>query len=42
MKGTFFINSGNLINSYHMTWSQVHELYAEGNEIAGIRSCIGT
>ncbi len=35
MKATFFINSGNLINSYHMTWSQVHRLYAEGNEIAG-------
>jgi peptidoglycan/xylan/chitin deacetylase (PgdA/CDA1 family) len=35
MKATFFINSGNLINSYHMTWSQVHQLYAEGNEIAG-------
>jgi peptidoglycan/xylan/chitin deacetylase (PgdA/CDA1 family) len=35
MKATFFINSGNLINSYHMTWSQVHQLYGEGNEIAG-------
>jgi peptidoglycan/xylan/chitin deacetylase (PgdA/CDA1 family) len=35
MKATFFVNSGNLINSYHMTWSQVHQLYAEGNEIAG-------
>jgi peptidoglycan/xylan/chitin deacetylase (PgdA/CDA1 family) len=35
IKGTFFINSGHLINSYHMTWQQVHRLYAEGNEIAG-------
>jgi peptidoglycan/xylan/chitin deacetylase (PgdA/CDA1 family) len=35
MKATFFINSGTLINSYHMTWAQVHQLYAEGNEIAG-------
>jgi hypothetical protein len=35
MKATFFINSGVLLNSYHMTWSQVHELYAEGHEIAG-------
>src|SRR5215831_4955656 len=35
IKATFFINSGTLFNSYHMTWSQVHELFAEGNEIAG-------
>jgi peptidoglycan/xylan/chitin deacetylase (PgdA/CDA1 family) len=35
MKATFFINSGNLVNSYHMTWSQIHELYSDGNEIAG-------
>ncbi len=35
IKATFFINSGNLFTSYHMTWSQVHQLYSEGNEIAG-------
>ncbi len=35
MKATFYVNSGNLVNSYHMTWSQIHELYADGNEIAG-------
>jgi hypothetical protein len=35
MQATFFVNSATLLNSYHMTWSQVHELYADGNEIAG-------
>ena len=35
MKGTFFVNSGLEINSYHMTWSQIHDLYSQGNEIAG-------
>jgi peptidoglycan/xylan/chitin deacetylase (PgdA/CDA1 family) len=35
MKATFFINSGTLINSYHMTLGQIHELYADGNEIGG-------
>ena len=35
MKATFFINSGNLNNSYHMTLDQIRELYADGNEIAG-------
>jgi peptidoglycan/xylan/chitin deacetylase (PgdA/CDA1 family) len=35
MRATFFINSGLEINSYHMTWSQIHDLYSQGNEIGG-------
>ncbi len=36
MRGTFFINSGNVgSSSYFMTWSQVDALADAGNEIAG-------
>ncbi|MCW3058035.1 MAG: polysaccharide deacetylase, partial [Solirubrobacterales bacterium] len=35
MKATFFINSAVDLNSYHMTWSQIHDLYSDGNEIGG-------
>ena len=36
MKGTFYINS-DLVgdSSYYMTWPQIQELYAAGNEIGG-------
>jgi peptidoglycan/xylan/chitin deacetylase (PgdA/CDA1 family) len=35
MHGTFFINSGVVGDSTHMTWAQLQDLYADGNEIAG-------
>jgi peptidoglycan/xylan/chitin deacetylase (PgdA/CDA1 family) len=35
MHATFYINSGFIGDSSHMTWSQLHDLYAAGNEIAG-------
>ena len=36
MKGTFYINL-DLVgdSSYYMTWPQIQELYAAGNEIGG-------
>jgi peptidoglycan/xylan/chitin deacetylase (PgdA/CDA1 family)/archaellum component FlaF (FlaF/FlaG flagellin family) len=36
MHGTFYVNSSNLGTSdYYMTWAQVHQLSADGNEIGG-------
>src|SRR5437868_2270515 len=36
MLGTFYVNSSRLgTSNYYMTWSQVHDLYAAGNEIGG-------
>jgi peptidoglycan/xylan/chitin deacetylase (PgdA/CDA1 family) len=38
MHGTFFVNSGLVGSStsdWHMTWSQLHDLAADGNEITG-------
>jgi peptidoglycan/xylan/chitin deacetylase (PgdA/CDA1 family) len=36
MKGTFYVNSGNLgANSYYMTWANTDQLNADGHEIAG-------
>jgi peptidoglycan/xylan/chitin deacetylase (PgdA/CDA1 family) len=36
MKGTFYINSGNLgANDYYMTWANVATIAADGSEIAG-------
>ncbi len=36
MQGTFFINSGNVgASAYYMTWSDVDQLNAAGNEIGG-------
>jgi len=35
MHATFFINSGVTGDSAHMTWSQLQDLFADGNEIAG-------
>ena len=36
MHGTFYINSARVgTSSYYMTWSQIHDLYNAGNEIAG-------
>ncbi|HET8786641.1 MAG TPA: Ig-like domain-containing protein, partial [Candidatus Limnocylindrales bacterium] len=37
MHGTFYVNSGRLgtDDSYYMTWSQVHGLADDGNEIGG-------
>jgi peptidoglycan/xylan/chitin deacetylase (PgdA/CDA1 family) len=36
MHATFYINSGEVgSSSYYMTWSQIHDLAADGNEIAG-------
>jgi peptidoglycan/xylan/chitin deacetylase (PgdA/CDA1 family) len=40
MDGTFFVNTGDLCvgscsGAYHMTWAQVHDLAADGNEIGG-------
>jgi peptidoglycan/xylan/chitin deacetylase (PgdA/CDA1 family) len=38
MRGTFFVNSGLVGSSasdWHMTWGQLHDLAADGNEITG-------
>jgi peptidoglycan/xylan/chitin deacetylase (PgdA/CDA1 family) len=36
MHATFYINSSQVGTSdYYMTWPQIHDLYADGNEIAG-------
>ena len=38
MHGTFYVNSGivgSTTSSYRMTWSQLHDLEADGNEITG-------
>jgi len=35
MHATFFINTGVTGDSAHMTWAQLADLYADGNEIAG-------
>ena len=36
MHGTFYLNSGRLgTNSYYMTWDQIADLAADGNEIGG-------
>src|SRR5258706_12362983 len=35
MHATFFVNSGVIGDSAHMTWAQLGDLYGDGNEIAG-------
>jgi len=35
MHATFFVNSGVIGDSAHMTWTQLADLYTDGNEIAG-------
>jgi hypothetical protein len=36
MHGTFYINSGEVGSGpYYMTWSQIHDIAADGNEIGG-------
>lgn len=35
MRATFYINSGLVGDADHMSWAQLHELAAAGNEIAG-------
>jgi peptidoglycan/xylan/chitin deacetylase (PgdA/CDA1 family) len=35
MHATFFVNSGVVGDSTHMTWTQLTDLYSDGNEIAG-------
>jgi peptidoglycan/xylan/chitin deacetylase (PgdA/CDA1 family) len=36
MQGTFYVNSGTVgTGSYYLTWSELDQLHAEGNEIAG-------
>jgi peptidoglycan/xylan/chitin deacetylase (PgdA/CDA1 family) len=35
MNGTFFTNSGFVGTADHLTWGQLHQLYAAGNEIGG-------
>ena len=35
MHATFFVNSGVVEDSTHMTWAQLQDLYADGNEVAG-------
>ena len=35
MHATFFVNSGVVGDSTHMTWAQLEDLYADGNEVAG-------
>jgi peptidoglycan/xylan/chitin deacetylase (PgdA/CDA1 family) len=35
MHATFYVNSGVIEDSAHLTWAQLHDLYADGNEIAG-------
>ncbi len=34
MHATFYVNSGLIGDSAHMTWTQLQDLYADGNEIA--------
>ena len=38
LHGTFFINSGDVASTtdgFYMTWAQIHDLAADGNEIGG-------
>jgi peptidoglycan/xylan/chitin deacetylase (PgdA/CDA1 family) len=35
MHATFYLNSGHVEDPGFMTWQQVHDLYSDGNEIAG-------
>lgn len=35
MHATFYVNSGLIGDSAHLTWAQLHDLYADGNEIGG-------
>ena len=35
MHATFYVNSGVLGDAVHLTWAQLHDLSADGNEIAG-------
>jgi peptidoglycan/xylan/chitin deacetylase (PgdA/CDA1 family) len=35
MHATFYVNSGTIGTADHMTWQQLSDLYAAGNEIAG-------
>jgi peptidoglycan/xylan/chitin deacetylase (PgdA/CDA1 family) len=35
MDGTFFVNSNDVGAAGHLSWSQLGDLYADGNEIAG-------
>ena len=35
MHGTFFVNTGVVGDSTHLSWTQLSDLYADGNEIAG-------
>ncbi len=35
MHATFYVNSGFIGDSAHMTWAQLQDLYTDGNEIAG-------
>jgi len=35
MQATFFVNTGVVGDSVHMTWEQLSGLYANGNEITG-------
>ncbi len=35
MHATFYVNSGLVGDATHLSWAQVHDLYADGNEIGG-------
>ena len=35
MHATFYVNTGFIGDSTHMSWSQLHDLFTAGNEIAG-------
>ncbi len=35
MRATFFVNTGMVGDSTHMTWAQLSDLYADGDEIGG-------
>lgn len=35
MDGTFFVNSNDIGSAGHLSWGQLGDLYADGNEIAG-------
>ncbi len=35
MHATFYVNTGNIGTAGRMTWAQLQDLYADGNEIAG-------
>src|SRR5947207_3427838 len=35
MHATFYVNTGFIGDSAHLSWSQLHDLYNAGNEIAG-------